>query len=137
MGIKRPKKNLKIKEKELDSLNGIEYPVFCFKYLQPCSIKDCHEPKFFFHFLERLQKLSNIGWKEIRISYRHGFGTEKIPIEKIKPQLPTFVTPEIKHLIVFRADGDNRPFLGLINKNKKLFHIIFIESQFGDIYDHN
>jgi hypothetical protein len=57
-----------------------------------------------------------------------------MPINKIKQQLPKFVTPEISHLTVFRANGDNRPFLGL--RNGTIFHIIFIEEKFGNIYDH-
>lgn len=44
------------------------------------------------------------------------------------------VTPEIETLTVFRANGDNRPFLGL--RRGVVFHIIFIEEQFNDIYEH-
>lgn len=130
-GIIEPEKHLDVSK---DSLDGIDYPVFCFKHLQTTSIKDCRESDFFFRFLERLQKLSNLGWNEIRKSPRHGFGIEPLPVDSIKPQLPAFITPDVKHLTVFRAHGDNRPFLG--HQNGKVFHIVFIESRFGDIYDH-
>ena len=134
MAIKKPSKKVTI---DRDSLSGIEYPVFCFKHLQLTSIKDCQEPRFFFKFLERLQKLSDLGWNGIRASQRHGFGTEKIPVGEIKPMLPSFITPDVSHFTVFRANGDNRPFLGVRNSNNnKLFHIVFIESRFNDIYDH-
>lgn len=57
-----------------------------------------------------------------------------MPKESIKVALPGFITPDITHLVVFRANGDNRPFLGL--RSGCVFHIIFIEEVFGDIYKH-
>ncbi|HNW49670.1 MAG TPA: hypothetical protein PKH79_01225 [Prolixibacteraceae bacterium] len=132
MPIKKPSKEIKIRE---DNLSGVEYPIFCFKYLQMYSIKDCKDHEFFFRFLERLQKLSELGWAEIRKSNRHSFGTEHIPIDQIKPQTPAFITPDVNYLTAFRATGSKLPFLGILDG--KIFHIIYIESTFGDIYDHN
>ncbi len=127
--------NEQISIKEIRGLSGINHPLFSFKYLSECSIEDCREPSFFFNFLMRLQKLSALGWEEIRQSPRHAFGMEKIPISKIKKQLPKFITPEVEELCVFRAVGDNRPFIGL--QQERFFHILFIEAKFGDIYDHD
>jgi hypothetical protein len=131
MKIKKPKKKVAIKE---DHISGINYPIFCFKYLQTCSIKDCRDYDFFFKFLERLQKLAELGWNEIIHSHRHGFGTEKILLDKIKPALPLFITPDVGHFTVFRAGGNNKSFLGI--RNGTIFHIVFIEANFGDVYDH-
>lgn len=111
-----------------------DYPVFCFKYLSDVSIKDCKKSEFFIDFLMRLKKLSELGWKEIRGSHRHGFGMEKIPTENIHPKLPSCITPEVKHLHVFRATGGNLPFVGL--EMQKVFRVFFIETNFGDIYNH-
>ncbi len=110
----------------------IDYPIFCFKYL---TIKAKGDFKFYYNFILRLKQLSELGWKQIQTSPKHSFGTEKIPVNKIKKDMPKFVTPDVENLIVFRASGDNRPFLGLRNGN--IFHIIFIEEKFGDIYDHS
>ena len=110
----------------------LDYPIFCFRHLQTVSNGDY---KFYSDFVERLKKISSLTWKQINVADRHGFGTEKMPVKQIKPQLPRFISPEITHLLVFRANGDNRPFLGLRNGN--VFHIIFLEEQFGDVYDHN
>ena len=110
----------------------LDYPVFCFRHLQTKSNGDF---EFYSDFIERLKKLSSLSWKVINVSDRHGFGTEKMPVDKIKPKLPNFITPEISHLTVFRANGDNRPFLGL--RKGIVFHIIYIEEKFGNIYDHN
>jgi hypothetical protein len=59
---------------------------------------------------------------------------EPIPKEKIKVQLPDCITPDVKSLHVFRATSDNLPFIGLQIEN--VFRILFIETKFGDIYDH-
>jgi hypothetical protein len=113
------------------SSDNMDYPVFCFRYLQTQPQKDY---KFYADFIVRLKKLSSLSWKQISVSGRHQFGTEKMPISQIKPTLPKFVTPDVDALTVFRATGDNRPFLVLRRDN--VFHIIFIEENFGDIYDH-
>ncbi len=128
------KKNAQQNKIKIPSKNSIEldYPIFCFRYLQTVSNGDY---KFYSDFVERLKKISGLTWNQINVADRHGFGTEKMPVKQIKPQLPKFVTPEISHLLVFRANGDNRPFLGL--RSGVVFHIIFIEEQFGDVYDHN
>jgi len=108
----------------------LDYPVFCFRYLQTTPQKDY---KFYANFIERLKKLSNMSWNEINTSQRHGFGTEKMPVSQIK-SLPKFISPDVSYLTVFRAAGDNRTFLGL--RVKSVFHIIFIEEKFNDIYNH-
>jgi hypothetical protein len=127
------KKNIQQNKIKIPSENSIEfdYPIFCFRHLQTVPDRDF---KFYSDFVERLKKISNLTWNQINVADRHGFGTEKIPVNQMKPQLPKFVTPEITHLLVFRANGDNRPFLGL--RRGTVFHIIFLEEQFGDVYDH-
>lgn len=126
--IKSPRKDNLIDKSKI--VNGIGYPVFCFKHLRlikwdNVQLKD---------FIERLQKLQQLGWNEINKSHRHSFGYEKIPIEAIIPELPDFVTPDVNFLFAFRYTGDNRPFLAM--RNGDILHVIFIEANFGDIYDH-
>lgn len=113
-----------------------EYPLFCFKHLQEHSYLDIKDHKFFIDFLGRLRDLSKLGWKEIRTSARHAFGMEKIPISQIKPQCNNIpiITPDVEHLHVFRACGDNRVFVGIQEQNT--FHVLFIEGRFNDIYEH-
>ncbi|KAA6316015.1 hypothetical protein EZS27_033615 [termite gut metagenome] len=130
--IKYPPKSKKINNQNvLDE----DYPIFCFKYLDDVSIKKCKDHKFFYDFLMRLQKLSKLGWSEIRQSHRHAYGLESIPKEKIKATLPTCITPEVKDLHVFRANGNNLPLIGIQIQN--VFRILFIEATFGDIYKHD
>lgn len=122
--------------KEIASLADIDYPLFSFKYLRDVSINKCGDAAFFHDFLMRLQKLSELGWDGIRKSHKHSFGMENIPRESLKPdcRLPAFVTRDVSQLQVFRASGDNRPFIGL--QQGRFFHILFIEARFGDIYEH-
>lgn len=119
--------------KDIEYVSQIDYPLFSFKHLQEDSIKNCNESGFFFKYLMRMKKLSEVGWKRIEIEKKHGFGMEKIPREKIHPNLPDFVTPEAP-IFAFRATGNNLPFLGV--RCGKIFHVIFIETSFGDIYNH-
>lgn len=134
--IKKVVDSNQISRKEIEELASINYPLFSFKYLQEKSIKDCRNTDFFQDFIFRLKKLSELGWEEIRKSDKHSFGMEKIPYNQIKPksQLPQFITPDAE-FCVFRATGSNLPFLGI--QKGKIFYIIFIETKFGDIYDHD
>jgi hypothetical protein len=129
--IKEPYKN---KKPDKQSIVNENYPLFCFKYLSDRSIKKCKDFDFFINFILRLKELSNVGWHKIRESGRHHYGMEPIPTRDIIPQLPDFITPDITHLHVFRATRDNLPFIGLQVDN--IFRILFIETKFGDIYNH-
>jgi hypothetical protein len=124
-----------VSRKEIETLSQIDHPLFSFKYLKDISIDKCQDSSFFHNFLIRLQKLSELGWEQIRLSQRHSFGMEKIPVDEIVPraQLPDFVTKE-GDVDVFRAVGDNRVFVGL--QEGKIFYIFFIEASFGDVCPH-
>ncbi|MBP7555550.1 MAG: hypothetical protein KA821_04775 [Chitinophagaceae bacterium] len=128
--IKKQEEHPVIKKKPED-----RYPVFCFKHLQQHSYHKCSDPLFFISFLERLKKLGELGWQGIQGSHRHAFGTEKIPINNLRVNsFPSIVTPEVTELTVFRANGNNLPFLGI--RLDDTFQVIFIETNFGDIYTH-
>jgi len=114
-----------------ENLIDVDYPVFCFRHLQTKPEKDF---KFYADFILRLQQICTLTWKQIGVTHKHGFGTEQMPIARIKPATPLFVTPDVSSLMVFRANGDNRPFLGLRKGN--VFHVIFLEEKFNDIYNH-
>lgn len=131
--IKKPdEKDDKIKKGNISS--DINYPIFCFKHLNlNVSIKGC-DNDLYRQFFERIQKLSTLDWNAIAASHRHSFGWEQLPVDKIKPQLPGFVTPDVEKLYVFRYTGDNRPFIAL--RRGSVIHILFIEANFGDVYNH-
>lgn len=125
-----------ISEREVEAFADINHPLFSFKYLQDNSIKDCTDAKFFYNFLFRLKKLSELGWAEIRKSHKHSFGMEPLTQTQIVPDtklLPDFITPDVE-LHVFRSSGDNRTFVGF--QKSKIFYIFYIEAAFGDICTH-
>jgi hypothetical protein len=129
--IKAPTETNKI---DTQSILNENYPIFCFKYLSDKSIKKCQDYQFYFDFLMRLKELSEKGWNEIRKAPKHSIGLEPLPRCKIKPDLPPCITPDVNKLHVFRANGNNLPFVGIQIQN--ILRILFIETKFGDIYDH-
>lgn len=126
---KRRIKTEEPKEWPVREKNGIS---FSFEFLQDASYTKCHDSGFFIKFLSRLKSLCQLGWNEINRSYKHSFGYEKIPVSCLKSGLA--LTKDIDYLFVFRATGDNHAFLGFREGN--VFMVVFIESEFGDIYDH-
>ena len=129
--------NKDISHREISEFAKIDYPLFSFRYFRPNSIKNCDDADFFMGFLTRLKELSEKGWSEIRRSGRHDYGLEPLPKSKIKPDLKcvsAIITDDVEKLHVFRVDKDKHPFVGL--QVGRIFHIIFVEAQFGDIYDH-
>ena len=133
--IKNALERKMISKSEVESLSRIDYPLFSFKYFNDLSMKNCKEPQFFVDFINRLCKLSQLGWSEIRKSQTHSFGMEPMPKTQIKHQglLPSFVTKEVD-LHLFRAVGDNRVMVGL--QEGKIFHVFFVEAKFGDVSPH-
>ncbi|WEK33787.1 MAG: hypothetical protein P0Y53_14945 [Candidatus Pseudobacter hemicellulosilyticus] len=129
-------KKVKKQEEEVQKKKPEDrYPVFCFKHLHPGSYSNCSDASFFIEFLGRLKKLGELGWQGINNAARHSFGTEKMPVRQLKiKNLPRIITPEVEVLTVFRAAGNNLPFLGI--RLEDTFQVIFIETKFGDIYDH-
>jgi hypothetical protein len=132
--IKPIQPSAQLLNKDIESYLKIDYPLFSFKYLQSVSYPNCKDLSFFPNFMKRLRDLSELGWTTINTSHRHSYGMEKIPREIIIPQLPKIITPDVQ-LFAFRAVGNNLPFIGFRDGN--IFHILFIETAFGDIYSHS
>ena len=130
-------KENRISVAEIAEYAETDYPLFSFVYLSNFSWDKCTDQKLFRDFLLRLKKLSELGWKKIGISDRHSFGSEKIPVSSLNKRarkvLPDFVTDEMK-LEVFRASGNNLPFLGL--RKGRVFMVFIIEAKFSEVYNH-
>jgi hypothetical protein len=71
-------------------------------------------------------------WTQIILSGRHGFGTEMIPTGQLKGPIPPAFRDEDKFLML-RYRG-KLPMGGV--RVADTFHIIWLEPQFGDLYDH-
>lgn len=109
--------------------------VFGFSSLKPVSYVEAqNDSRFFVDFLNRLKKLSELEWNTLWTTQRHGLGTEMIGCKSLKPSIQEMVPEDMKKIIVLRATGDNHAFLGYRDGN--VFQVLFIEYQFGDIYNH-
>ena len=133
--IKNAIETKSISRSEVEAMANIDYPLFSFRYFKDVSVKDCNDHKFFFDYITRLQKLSELGWNEIRKSHPHSYGMEPMPRAQIRHNalLPAFITKEVD-LHVFRAVGDNRVMVGL--QKGKIFYVFFVEAKFCDISSH-
>lgn len=112
-------------------------PVFSFEYLVTKNLydsKDCNNNNLYRDLFIRLQKIDELGWSEVRKSDRHQYGNEKIEVSNFKIDLPDSITPDVTSMTVFRADGKKHVFAGFMRYD--IFFIVFIECNFGDLYDH-
>jgi hypothetical protein len=123
----------KIKAVPKIEITELGHPVFCFKYIhQDFTVQKCDNDKKV-ALIEQITTLSQLSWNDIQVSPRHGLGCEKLPLKSIKPKMPNFITEEVTYLLVFRYSG-KLPFAGF--RNRFIFHILFIENNFGDLYNH-
>ncbi len=72
-------------------------------------------------------------WADIKTAGRHKKGTELMPANKIKPSIPERFQDADKFL-VFRYSG-MLPMLGV--RINDVFHVLWIESSYGQVYDHS
>lgn len=82
-------------------------------------------------FLVKWAKRSGLTWDELAKHDRHGLGYEKLPMTEIKPRVPEKYQQE--KFVVFRHEG-NLPFVGF--RAGDVFYVLWIETKYGDLYDH-
>lgn len=84
-------------------------------------------------FLLKWAKRSNLTWTDLRTHSKHGLGSEKIPLRKIKPACPE-ILQDAEDVLVFRHEG-NLPFAGV--RADDVFYVVWIESSYNDLYEHD
>jgi hypothetical protein len=106
-------------------------PVFSLRHLQrDWCITDCDKDDKA-AFADRLRRLSQLSWAEIRAANKHGLGTEKIARNSIKAGIPGHVTEDV-NLIALRYNG-LKPMVGY--REGVTFHILWLDRNFT-LYDH-
>lgn len=113
-----------------------ERPTFSFRYLSmDVSVKKC-DNKVFRKFTARLKALSEMTWKQINASDRHGYGWELMIKDSLRPKksIPAALA-DVDKFHVFRYDSDNHAFVCVVRGST--IYPIFIEATFGDVYDHH
>jgi hypothetical protein len=125
-------KGLILKEKEQVSFDAYQHPIFCFKHIhQDFALDHCTADEKV-ALIEQIIRLSKMTWHEIQYAPKHGMGSEKIDTTSIKPNLPSMLTDDVKHLLALRFRG-KAPFVGW--RNKFIFHVFYIDRAFG-LYNH-
>lgn len=82
-------------------------------------------------FLIKWAKRSQHTWTELVQHRKHGLGYELLPKKQIKKDAPDHLSQE-KYMVV-RHEG-NLPVVGF--KAGDIFFALWIEANYGDIYDH-
>lgn len=110
--------------------------VFSFKGLKRYSYDTAsNDGVFFIRYLERLSKISTQTWAAAYSTGKHGIaGIEPMKVDSLTKAAQNLVPSGIECLIVMRATGDNHAFLG--HRIGNVFNVIFIEHEFGDVYNH-
>ncbi len=109
----------------------LEYFAFSFLFLKtPYHVEDwCDADKI--ALVKHLAKLCTLQWNQIYSTQRHGFGSEKISQESIRPTLPPHITEELS-LNAMRFSG-LKPMIGYRDEN--IFYVLFLDHNFS-VYSH-
>lgn len=107
-------------------------PKFCLHFLRSDFDVQALDAQGQAAFAKTLQKLASSRWKDLITAPRHGQGSELIPAAEIRAPIPaTFEDTE--KFLVFRYRG-KLPMAGV--RVRDVYHVLWIEPQFGQLYDH-
>lgn len=131
---KRPKPSRKkLPEPETPPTNyDAATPKFCLHHL--CRDFDVHalNAQQQAAFAKTLQKLACLDWATLSTLPRHKSGSEFIPAASIRAPIPLAFQDQARFL-VFRYNGMH-PMGGV--RVEDVYHVLWIEPTFGDLYDH-
>jgi hypothetical protein len=109
-----------------------ETPKFCLNFLRDDFDVHALSAQHQAAFAKTLQKLASSRWKDLLVAPRHGQGTEFIPAGQLKAPIPARFQDE-QRFMVFRYDG-RLPMAGV--RVRDVYHVLWLEPEFGRLYDH-
>lgn len=109
-----------------------QHPLWCFHFIDPKFSADVLETEAVRALIAAFVKRSSLTWNQLIMANKHKLGTENIPVKITKPKMPPSFKDE-EHFIVMRYH-DKLPFGGV--RVGRIFHVIWIERQFGEVYEH-
>ena len=115
---------------ELDS--GKRTPVFCLHYIHPDFHLDQCGREARASFAMALAKRARLTWDELAKSGRHQLGWEYITVEQLRMKLPPKFADNTKVMVL--RYHKLHPMVGV--RVGHTFHVLAIEANFGDLYDH-
>ncbi len=83
-------------------------------------------------FLQTIERRGNLTWEQVLLDGKHGLGTEQMPSSSIIPSLPPGWDKSSDYTVL-RYFG-NLPMVGW--RDRDVFHIVWVEANYGDVYDH-
>jgi len=108
-----------------------EKPTFCLRYVDSeYCITSCERDDKA-AFAERIRQLSKMTWNQIILADRHGFGREKIPVNRLRRPLPRHITEDVT-FFALRFSG-LKPMVGY--QTEGTFHVVWFDRDFT-LYDH-
>lgn len=75
------------------------HPVFCLRYLQGGFDLETCDQRQQADFAKALRKRSQMTWRQIWATDRHGLGAEKIDRDSIKASIPPHITEDVDFFI--------------------------------------
>ncbi|SDM90211.1 hypothetical protein [Allokutzneria albata] len=112
--------------------HNLDTPKFCLRHLQRDYDVNSLPREQQAAFAVALQRRAAMTWREIVMAPRHGLGTERIPRRSIKARIP-LAFEDSDEFLVLRYDG-KLPMAGV--RAGDVLHVLWIEKNFGDLYDH-
>lgn len=119
------------KDSELNRETDSNPPEFSLRYLQKGFCVDACELKEKAALADKLFRLSQLSWAQIRQQDRHKLGYEKIARNAIRSGIPAHITEDVD-LIAFRFCG-MAPMVGY--KYGATFYILWLDRAFT-LYQH-
>lgn len=105
---------------------------FCLNHMQSgFSVEDLAKDARA-EFAMALYKRRGMTWTEIQQAPKLGLGSEKMPAASIRATIPRAFS-DVEDFLVLRYSG-KLPMAGV--RVGDVFHIVWLEPQFGDLYDH-
>lgn len=107
-------------------------PKFSFCYVQSSHcINGCQRDEKA-GLTDKMYRISQLTWKQIKSADRHGLGFEKISRDAIKAGIPAHVTEDVDHFLAFRFSG-TKPMVGY--RLGSTFFVLWLDRGFN-LYDH-
>jgi hypothetical protein len=124
-------KKVGISETEVKRDYDRERPTFCLRFVDPNYCITACDTEDKAAFADKIRRMSQMTWVELRMAPRHGMGSEKINRSAIKRPIPTHI-PEDAALLAFRFSG-MKEMVGY--RMQGMFHIVWFDCDFS-LYDH-
>jgi hypothetical protein len=83
-------------------------------------------------FADKLHRLSQLTWGQIKSQHHHKLGYERIPRKQIRAGIPRHITDDVDSFMVFRFSG-MKAMAGY--RDGDIFYVLWLDRDFS-LYDH-